>query len=83
MLLSRRGVGNHTVPTVQEGAHLRIGGLAEIEVPLPHRHEVRRHLETDHLVGNLTGAANIAKRYTQDQAPSAGMDAEAAFAQGS
>lgn len=46
----------------------------------PDNAKPRLYVKRGHLVGNLTGAAAIAKRYTQDQAPSAGVDAEAAFA---
>lgn len=45
----------------------------------PDNAKPRLYVKRGHLVGNLTGAAAIAKRYTQDQAPSAGVDAEAAF----
>lgn len=45
----------------------------------PDNAKPRLYVKRGHLVGNLTGAAAIAKRYTQDQSPAAGLDAEAAF----
>lgn len=46
----------------------------------PDNAKPRLYIKRGHLVGQLQGAAVIAKRYTQDQSPAAGMDAEAAFA---
>lgn len=49
----------------------------------PDNAKPRLYVKRGHLVGQLTNAAEIAKRYTRDQAPNAGVDAESAFAKGS
>lgn len=46
----------------------------------PDNAKPRLYVKRGHLVAQLQGAAVIAKRYTQDQSPAAGIDAEAAFA---
>lgn len=46
----------------------------------PDNAKPRLYVKRGHLVGQLTDPKEIAKRYTRDQAPAAGLDAEAAFA---
>lgn len=46
----------------------------------PDNAKPRLYVKRGHLVTQLSTPAEIAKRYTRDQAPASGMDAEAAFA---